>query len=73
MMPNVMQVASTDYHWQPILDARNEWTQESVMLENADADADADTKHNSIAVFTLGDIDFNFICLNSTFDVNIKI
>ncbi len=25
------------------------------------------------AVFTLGDVDFNFICLNGTFDVNVKI
>ncbi len=33
MMPNVPQVASTDYRLQPILDARNVWTQESVMLQ----------------------------------------
>ncbi len=25
------------------------------------------------AVFTLGDVDFNFICLNGTFDVDVKI
>ncbi len=27
----------------------------------------------SEAVFTLGDVDFNFICLNGTFDVDVKI
>ncbi len=27
----------------------------------------------TLGVFTLGDVDFNFICLNGTFDVDVKI
>ncbi len=41
MTPNVTQIASADYRWQPILDTRNVRTQESVRLENAAADAAA--------------------------------
>ncbi len=31
------------------------------------------TGQTTKAVFTLGDIDFNFICLNGTFDIDVKI